>query len=58
MKIACPDCGSTAQVRIVWESNYLYGDKGPIKYQCGCGCRFIGIFKLDTIVIMGGNEDA
>lgn len=58
MKIACPNCGSTAQVRIVWQPNNFYGDENLIKYKCGCGCCFVGYFKLDAIMIMGGNENA
>lgn len=58
MKIACPNCGSTAQVRIVWQPSNFYGDEFLIEYQCGCGCRFFGYFKLDEIMIMGGNENA
>lgn len=57
MKIACPNCGSTAQVRIVWQPNNFCEGENPIEYKCGCGCHFVGYFKLDAIMIMGGNEN-
>lgn len=58
MIIACPNCGSTAQVRIVWQLNCFNGDETQIEYRCGCGCHFVGYFKLDAVMIMGGNENA
>lgn len=58
MRIACPNCGSTAQVEVVWCPNSFYGDETQVEYLCGCGCHFVGYFKLDSIMIMGGNEDA
>jgi hypothetical protein len=58
MRIACPNCGSTAQVEVVWCPNSFDGNETQIEYQCGCGCHFVGYFKLTSIMIMGGNEDA
>ena len=48
MRIACPNCGSTAQVRIVWQPNSFYGEETQIEYQCGCGCHFVGYFKFNV----------
>ena len=58
MRIACPNCGSTAQVEVVWQPNNFYGEETQIEYLCGCGCHFVGYFKLDAIMIIGGNENA
>ena len=58
MIIACPNCGSTAQVGIVWQPNYFKDKEIPIEYRCGCGCHFVGYFKLNAVMIIGGNEDA
>ena len=58
MRIACPNCGSTAQVEVVWHPNSFYGDETQIEYRCGCSCHFVGYFKLDAIMIIGGNENA
>ena len=41
---SCPNCGSTAQVKLI-ETNYTE-DGWTIElvriYDCGCGCRFKG----------------
>ncbi len=58
MKFACPNCGSTAQVRIVWQPNNFYGKEAPIEYRCECGCHFVAYFKLNSVMIIGGNENA
>ena len=57
MRIACPNCGSIAQVNVVWQPVSFYGDEIQIEYRCGCGCRFVGYFKLDAIMIIGEDEN-
>ena len=51
--IKCPNCGSSAQVRIL-ETDY-HEDGWTITrvdaYRCGCGCRFevSAVFESDGI---------
>ena len=40
MRIKCPNCGSTAQVTLVWEDTDVYGTIHTREYECGCGCTF------------------
>lgn len=37
--IKCPNCGSTAQVKILFHYKYWDGSCHT-KYHCGCGCAF------------------
>ena len=39
-QIKCPNCGSTAQVKLVREDCSSYDTKKTKEYVCGCGCRF------------------
>ena len=38
----CPNCGSTAQVRIDNHETYVWKDIVSVYliYKCGCGCQF------------------
>ena len=38
----CPNCGSTAQVRLDNHETYVCKDivADYLIYECGCGCRF------------------
>lgn len=38
----CPNCGSTAQVRLDDHETYVWKDAVVVYliYKCGCGCRF------------------
>ena len=38
----CPNCGSTAQVRLDDHETYVWKDIVAVylNYKCGCGCRF------------------
>ena len=40
----CPNCGSTAQVRMV----RIKDDK--INFRCGCGCKFYSKVKETKII--------
>ena len=45
--IKCPNCGSTAQVKVK-EQNW--GEKVAIRlYECGCGCMFTRIYDLNEM---------
>lgn len=55
--IRCPNCGSTAQVRIIEQETFVWHERHTDtinKCQCGCGKQFayheetkIGLFKND-----------
>ena len=38
----CPNCGSTAQVKILSEKLYAHGSGSSEekRCRCGCGCKF------------------
>lgn len=50
--IKCPNCGSTTQVEMVWQScsdgRYTHLQRD---YVCSCGCEFVGIFSLIKTII-------
>jgi hypothetical protein len=50
-RIKCPNCGSTAQVELVWDENSHYSIKQTKEYVCGCGCEFEVEFKAIKIKI-------
>lgn len=60
----CPNCGSTAQVRLVDVHEYINNTKDHFfqreVYECGCGCAFqlkisgsikVEIFDIKTEVL-------
>ena len=51
-RIKCPNCGSTAQVELMWEDYDNYDTQKINEYQCGCGCRFEAIFILTETKIL------
>lgn len=46
MRIKCPNCGSTAQITLMYSDINGYKDTKTDEYKCGCGCCFAAIFKL------------
>lgn len=43
--IKCPNCGSTAQVKVIGQ---VWGEKTAIrKYQCDCGCEFLRYYEVN-----------
>jgi hypothetical protein len=38
--IKCPNCGSTAQVKVTKEYWSKISNSQYVHYQCGCGCVF------------------
>ena len=51
-RIKCPNCGSTAQVELVWADRDSYSPKHTKEYICGCGCRFEVIYEVKEINIL------
>lgn len=51
-RIKCPNCGSTAQVELVWAERDSYSTKEIREYICGCGCHFEAIFELKETKIL------
>ena len=54
-RIKCPNCGSTAQVELVWEDYDSYSAQRRNEYECGCGCRFETIFTVTETKILKEN---
>jgi hypothetical protein len=59
--IKCPNCGSTAQVKVFIGDNLndiWAGSTGYVKQHliCGCGCEFIRQFILDDEYIINNEE--
>ena len=50
--IKCPNCGSTAQPKLIWEDRASYSTKKIKEYTCGCGCTFETIFELKETKIL------
>lgn len=50
--IRCPNCGSTAQVRVVSAEDTSFPASFFVKEcECGCGCKFNVVYKvIDTLV--------
>ena len=53
----CPNCGSTAQVRLVWEDESKSTQRRYKEYKCGCGCRFKATYGLVNIKILKDDGD-
>jgi hypothetical protein len=51
--IKCPNCGSTAQVRLIKEYWSKMSQSSNKHYNCGCGCVFY-IEKMSNGIINGG----
>lgn len=49
--IKCPNCGSTAQVELMWCDNYSRTDHHEYEYKCECGCEFEVRFEVASIRI-------
>ena len=51
-RIKCPNCGSTAQIELVWEDRDSYSTTKTKEYFCGCGCQFEVIFEAKKTNIL------
>lgn len=49
--IKCPNCGSTAQVELMWCDHYSRTDYHEYEYKCDCGCEFEVRFEVASIRI-------
>ena len=38
--IRCPNCGSSAQIKVVWSDGENCCSSHYKEYECGCGCVF------------------
>ena len=54
----CPNCGSSAQVRLVWENENMLTRHHYKEFKCGCGCQFTIMitYELVDIKIMENDE--
>ena len=55
--IKCPNCGSTAQVKVLCGDNlkYIWVGSSNVVYQrlyCGCGCEFVRVFEFKEKIII------
>ena len=57
MLIKCPNCGSTAQVELMWTDGESRSVTAYREYQCGCGATFEGTFELTDIKLLGVEEN-
>ena len=53
--IKCPNCGSTAQVKCIWEDMELYTSEIYREYECECGCHFEVTLEVSNIKILEEN---
>lgn len=51
MRIKCPNCGSTAQIELVYMDTSSYSTKRKDDYICGCGCHFEVTFEVTEVRI-------
>ena len=51
-RIKCPNCGSTAQIELVWEDRSSYSTTKTKEYVCDCGCHFEVIFEAKETNIL------
>lgn len=48
--VRCPNCGSTAQVKLI--GDYQYTDALYMKkYECGCGATIVEHFKRKNMIV-------
>lgn len=50
--IKCPNCGSGAQIELVWNDSDKYTGSHYKEYICGCGCHFVVTFEATKIQII------
>ena len=55
--IKCPNCGSSAQVELVWVDSSTYTSAHYEQYTCGCGCDFVVTFEVTKIQIIPKEEE-
>lgn len=53
----CPNCGSSAQVRLVWQDEDMLLNHHFREFKCGCGCQFMATYQLIDIEIREDDGD-
>lgn len=48
--IKCPNCGSTAQIKLIDSYHYTANNLAE-KYECSCGAQLIRHYKLQTGIL-------
>lgn len=57
--IKCPNCGSSAQVELVWVDSEMYSNMHYKQYKCcDCGCDFVITFEITDIKIIPKEEES
>lgn len=56
--IKCPNCGSSAQVELVWVDSEMYSNTHYKQYKCGCGCDFVITFEIADVKIIPKEEES
>lgn len=56
-RIHCPNCGSSAQVELVYLDSTSNRKDKKDDYICGCGCRFTARFALIQTEILEIEEN-
>lgn len=45
--LKCPNCGSTAQVEVIWMYDTNNPNEQELYMKCGCGCHFSAYAVID-----------
>jgi DNA-directed RNA polymerase subunit RPC12/RpoP len=56
-EMKCPNCGSSAQVRLVWQDKDLLTRRHYMEFKCGCGSRFMATYELIDIEVIKNDGD-
>ena len=55
--VKCPNCGSTAQMKLLWTDYHTFSHAKEIWECCGCGCRVERIMKEQNRIITFPNGE-
>lgn len=55
--IRCPNCGSSAQIELVWVDSDMDTSAHYKQYTCGCGCDFVVTFEATKFQIIPKEEE-
>ena len=50
--IKCPNCGSTAQLKLTWQDDEAPTSYHYKEYKCGCGCRFRIEYAVNAVKVI------
>ena len=54
--IKCPNCGSTAQIKLSTPPSKEYLGMIITQHKCGCGCTFVRKFKYSGVQVVSDGE--